>query len=81
MDVQPLYVAADRMDEVAAVLRARARHIAAGAASTQWRSTAARAYFDRIDAATAQLVSAATRVNALADRVRSHALRIALAGP
>lgn len=81
MDVSPLYLAADHMDGVADVLLARARLLALGAATTRWHSPAARTYFARIDGVTANLTGCALRVSVLADRVRSHAFRIAAAGP
>src|SRR5664279_2800046 len=72
MDLSPLRAVADRLDEVASVLRARAGHIALGAATARWYSPAARTYFGQIDEVTAQLSDCARRIDALAERVRRH---------
>jgi hypothetical protein len=76
MDVLSLYAAADQLDDVAALLQARAGHLATGAAHTRWHSPAARAYYARIEAVTADLRACAARLGALADSVRRHAARI-----
>ena len=76
MDVSVLYAVADRMDEVAGVLRARVAHIALGSTTTHWYSPAGRIYFARIEEITAQLSECAVRVGELAERVRLHAARI-----
>lgn len=81
MDLLPLFRAADRMEEMAGILRARAAIIGAGAAATRWNSPAARNYHEYIDEVTAQLAGCALRLTTLADQVRTHALIVRAATP
>jgi hypothetical protein len=66
--------AADRIDDAAAVLRARAALIGLHVATTRWRSPAARVYFTRLDDITAGLTGCAARVTDLAELARRQAL-------
>ncbi len=70
-----LLSAATRIDDAAAVLRARAALIGLHGATTGWRSPAARIYFARLEDMTAELAGCATRIADLAELVRRHALR------
>ena len=72
-DVSVLLRATERLDDLAAALRARAALIAAQTAATRWYSPASRAYFARIDDVTAELTGCAQRVSELADLARRHA--------
>lgn len=74
--MSPLYLGAARLDEHAAILRARATRVGLGAATTRWYSPAGRTYFARLDDATHQLTACATQLDALAELVRSHAARL-----
>jgi hypothetical protein len=65
-----LLIAADRIDDAAAVLRARAALIGLHVATTGWRSPAARIYFARLDDITVELVGCAARVADLAELAR-----------
>lgn len=73
MDVSGLFSAADRMDEHAALLRARAAHIGAGVTNTRWYSPAGRRYLRLLDETIAELTGCAARLTTLAEQVRSHA--------
>lgn len=77
MDVQPLYAAAARIDDLADRLRSRARLVGLQSASLRWRSPAARAYLTRVAEATAAVDASAAQVNGLADRVRAFAAALA----
>jgi hypothetical protein len=70
-----LLTAADRIDDAAAVLRARAALIGLHGATTRWRSPAARVYFARLDDITAELTGCAARVADLAELTRRHAIQ------
>lgn len=73
MDVSALLQAAERIDELAATLRARAALIGLHAATTHWYSPASRAYFARLDDVTGDLTRCAARMNAVAELARRHA--------
>ncbi|HZZ95524.1 MAG TPA: hypothetical protein VFE19_00810 [Jatrophihabitantaceae bacterium] len=70
-----LLAAAGRIDDAAAVLRARATLIGLHSATTRWRSPAARIYFTRLDDITAELIGCAARVADLAELTRRQATR------
>jgi hypothetical protein len=65
-----LYAAAARIDELAAVLRARAALIGLHSSTVRWHSPAARAYFAHLDDIAATLTGCAVRMNQLADVAR-----------
>lgn len=67
--------AAARMDEAAAVLRARTVLIGLRAATTQWESPSARLYYAQLDEVTAGLTRCAGRLSELADLTRRLAAR------
>jgi hypothetical protein len=79
MDASALLLAAERITEHSAVLRARARLIAAHHAALRWRSPAARAFGRRIDDVVGELAGGARRCDELAERMRRHAARVAAA--
>jgi hypothetical protein len=79
VDVSYLYVAADRIDELAGVVRARAVLIGLHSAATRWNSPASRAYFARIDDIAVTLNGCAGRMSELAEQVRRHAAAVAAA--
>ncbi len=77
MDVQLLSFTAGLFDEFAATIRQRAGLLGTATATVRWRSPAARVFLARADAAGAQLVALAHRVDAVAEQVRVHATLVA----
>lgn len=75
MDVPALYATAGRVDELAEVVHARAALIALHAATSRWRSPAARTYLARLEDTTAALNACVTSLHGFADLLRSHATR------
>jgi hypothetical protein len=73
MDVSGLFAFADRIDDIAAKLRARAALIGLHTATTRWYSPASRKYFAQLDHVTATLTGCAARLGDLAELARVHA--------
>lgn len=71
MDVAGLRASADRIDELADEVSARAALIALQADTAQWHSPAARAYFAQLDSASAALTGCVTRLHDFAALLRA----------
>jgi hypothetical protein len=79
VDASGLYLAADRIDELAGIVRARGMLIGLHGATVRWQSPAARAYFRHIDDIAATLTGCAARMGELAELTRRHAAAVVAA--
>lgn len=75
MEISPALGAANRIDDLAAALRARATQIAAHGAAVSWHSPAALRYLARVDDINAALVACAEAMSGVAELAREHAFR------
>lgn len=77
MDLLPLYLAAERIDEAGAVLRARAQLAGRIGEAAPWASPAASAFRSRLSTVTADLLAEVYAVDALAGTLRARAAVLA----
>jgi hypothetical protein len=75
MDTTGLYASADRVDDLAELLRARAARIELQAVTAQWHSPAARAFFAHLDDVSSSLTGCVTRLHDFAALMRTCARR------
>jgi hypothetical protein len=75
MDVPALYATAGRIDELAEVVQARAALIALHAATSPWRSPAARSYLTHLDDTMATVAASVSALHGFATMLRTHATR------
>jgi hypothetical protein len=73
MDAAGLLAAAARIEELAALVRARAVLVGVHTSTMRWHSPASRVFFARLDDVCATLVRCAARLDELADLTRQAA--------